>query len=113
MAPAGTSRSVGAMAAWNTSAHSAPTLLPEIGLNGTLPSSYAVAPLLDLRANSSKSLEHSEMVRAFYLVILLIGAYAFDRVAVDGRFYYEIKTAANNLAGQFDYKIKDFLRPVR
>ena len=53
------------------------------------------------------------MVRAFYLVILLIGAYAFDRVAVDGRFYYEIKTAANNLAGQFDYKIKDFLRPVR
>jgi hypothetical protein len=53
------------------------------------------------------------MARAFYLVILLIGAYAFDRIAFDGRFYYETKTAANNLAGQFDYKIKDFLRPIR
>src|SRR5437660_4457613 len=113
MAPAGTSRSVGAMAAWNTSAHSARTPLPEIGLNGTHPSSYAAAPLLDLRANSSKSLEHPAMIRASYIAFVLIGASVIDRIAFDGRFYYETKTAANNLAAHFDYKIKDFLRPIR
>jgi hypothetical protein len=53
------------------------------------------------------------MIRSAYIVIVLIGSYVFDHIAFEGRFYYETKTAANNLAAHFDHEIKDFLRPIR
>jgi hypothetical protein len=49
----------------------------------------------------------------FYIALVVIGAYLVDRVAFDGRYYSELRIAANTLAAQADYKVKDLLRPIR